>query len=113
VIEASQSLGQVEIVTTEEVLTEVLAFYSKAGFRMRQRTVNFIKNMFINQNVQIIEQNHQSFILGFALYENRLDKGYSLTDCISMNVMKQLNITEILSHDRHFNQEGFVILFED
>ena len=44
-----------------------------------------------------------------SLYEQRLDKGYSLTDCISMNVMKQLNITEVLSHDKHFTQEGFTI----
>ena len=79
VMETSQSLGQIQIVTTEEVLTEVLTFYSKAGSRMRQRTVDFIKNIFNNQNVQIIEQNHQSFVLGFTLYENRPNKGYSLT----------------------------------
>lgn len=59
----------------------------------------------------MVEQTHQSFLLGLDLYQNRLDKGYSLTDCISMNTMRQLGITEILTHDRHFTQEGFVILF--
>jgi predicted nucleic acid-binding protein len=49
--------------------------------------------------------------LGIELYASRLDKGYSLTDCISMMVMKQMGIYEILTHDKHFTQEGLTILF--
>ncbi len=47
---------------------------------------------------------------GFELYNARLDKGYSLTDCVSMNVMREQNISEILTNDDHFEQEGFQIL---
>ena len=49
---------------------------------------------------------------GLALYERRPDKQYSLVDCISMNVMRQERIQEILTHDRHFSQEGFVCLLD-
>jgi predicted nucleic acid-binding protein len=42
--------------------------------------------------------------------EARPDKGYSLTDCVSMLVMRQEGITEILTHDIHFTQEGFTKL---
>jgi predicted nucleic acid-binding protein len=49
-------------------------------------------------------------MIGLKLYESRLDKGYSLTDCISMSVMRDRNLTEMLTHDRHFAQEGFIIL---
>jgi len=45
-----------------------------------------------------------------ALYEARLDKEYSLTDCISMAAMRQEGIIEILTRDGHFTQEGFIIL---
>ncbi len=45
-----------------------------------------------------------------SLYESRLDKGYSLTDCISMTVMRERNISDVLTHDNHFRQEGFKIL---
>jgi len=45
-----------------------------------------------------------------ALYERRPDKQYSLVDCISMNVMRQKDIQEILTNDQHFSQEGFVRL---
>ncbi len=51
-----------------------------------------------------------NFLKSAALQRSRLDKGYSLTDCISMNVCRKLGIKEILTHDRHFEQEGFEIL---
>jgi len=41
------------------------------------------------------------------------DKGYSLTDCISMNTMRAEGLTEILTNDVHFTQEGFRALFRD
>jgi uncharacterized protein len=47
---------------------------------------------------------------GFELYNSRLDKGYSLTDCVSMNIMREQNITQILTNDVHFEQEGFSVL---
>ncbi|MDJ0659576.1 MAG: PIN domain-containing protein [Crocosphaera sp.] len=110
VIQVSQSLTQTQLITTEEILGEVLTFYSKSGYQSRQKTVTFVRNILNHYQVQVIEQSHQSFYLGFALYQQRLDKGYSLTDCISMNAMKRLEIREILSHDKHFTQEGFTIL---
>jgi uncharacterized protein len=111
VIKVSQSIANSQIITTEEVLTEVLTFYSNSGSRQRKRTVNFIKQIMNNPTVQVIPQNHESFIAGLNLYEKRLDKGYSLTDCVSMNIMNQLEIIEVLTHDQHFTQEGFIILF--
>jgi predicted nucleic acid-binding protein len=111
VIKVSQSIANSQIITTEEVLTEVLTFYSNSGSRQRKRTVNFINQIMNNPAVQVIPQDHESFVAGLNLYEKRLDKGYSLTDCISMNTMNQLEIIEVLTHDQHFTQEGFIILF--
>jgi len=34
-------------------------------------------------------------------WKSRLDKGYSLVDCISMNRMRRQGISEVLSNDRH------------
>ena len=49
---------------------------------------------------------------GLELYESRLDKHYSLTDCSSMQMMRRLGLTDALTNDRHFTQEGFSILFQ-
>ena len=38
------------------------------------------------------------------------DKKWSLTDCVSFLVMKEENIEEALSADKHFTQAGFKIL---
>jgi predicted nucleic acid-binding protein len=111
VLKVSYLLTETLLITTEEILGEVLAFYSKSGYRLRKRTVNFVHNILENSQIKVIEQSHQSFTEGFELYQQRLDKGYSLTDCISMNTMRKFSITEILTHDIHFTQEGFIILF--
>ena len=41
------------------------------------------------------------------------DKGYSLTDCISMNVMRRDGLIEVLTNDEHFTQEGFSCLLRE
>ena len=50
---------------------------------------------------------------GLELYDARPDKGYSLIDCISMHTMRAEGLTEALTNDRHFEQEGFRALFRD
>jgi uncharacterized protein len=61
--------------------------------------------------VRVVPQSHESFLKGLALYEARPDKRYSLTDCISMQTMRYEGLTEALTNDRHFEQEGFRALF--
>jgi predicted nucleic acid-binding protein len=39
------------------------------------------------------------------------EKEYSLTNFISMIVMKEMKITEVLTNGQHFAQEGFILLF--
>ena len=40
----------------------------------------------------------------------RLDKDWSLTDCISFIVMRRRGLTDALTSDHHFEQAGFTIL---
>ena len=56
-------------------------------------------------------QTRADFDAALPRYEARLDKGYSLTDCRSMLAMRSLGLTEVLTNDHHFTQEGFTILF--
>jgi len=98
-------------VTTDGVIDEVLNYASIRGSLMRQKALVMCTQMLREQNIQVIPYTPELRQLGFTLYENRPDKGYSFTDCISMAVMRQMNITEVLTGDRHFQQEGFTILF--
>ncbi|BCU14136.1 type II toxin-antitoxin system VapC family toxin [Microcystis aeruginosa] len=110
--EVTSSLKNVKLVTTDEVLVELLNFMSVRGANRKRRTVEFIDNLLQNPRLQVIPQNLESFLQGFELYRRRPDKEYSLTDCISMTVMQRLKISQVLTHDNHFQQEGFIILFE-
>ncbi len=110
VIEVTSTLKNVEIVTTDEVLIEVLNFLSAIA-PLRRCTVQFVDDIMQNPHIKVIPQNRESFLEGLNLYRHRLDKEYSLTDCISMTVMQRLKINEVLTHDNHFKQENFIILF--
>jgi len=106
---ARSALGEVFLVTTDEVLTEFLTALS-SGKHMRKQAAKMVRTIMEDPNVRVIPQTRDSFLKGLALYENRSDKEYSLTDCISMNVMKTESLVEVLTNDRHFKQEGFSVL---
>ena len=101
------------LVTTDEVLTEFLNYFAEAGRYTRQGAYQRVNTILQNERIHVVSQTHDSFLTGIQLYRQRLDKGYSLTDCISMQTMRQLHISEILTHDKHFTQEGFLILLAD
>jgi len=109
---ARRALGEALLVTTDEVLTEFLAALSRGGPRLRQAAVKMVRAILSNPNVRVVPQARDGFLAGLARYESRHDKEYSLTDCISMNVMDSNGIREVLTNDRHFAQEGFIVLIK-
>lgn len=109
---AAASLEGVLVVTTEGLLVEVLSFVSGMGSAARTGAADLVRRLGRDPLVEVIHQSHESFLRGLDLYERRADKGYSLVDCISMVVMRERGITEVLSGDQHFRQEGFVPLID-
>ena len=101
------------IITTDDVLAEYLTFFATAPELMRRKAVTNAPRVLENPGVEVIPQSRESFLSGMTLYSARPDKGYSLTDCISMQAMRNKGITEVLTNDRHFEQEGFRALFRD
>ena len=111
---AYQRLGVVQLVTTDEILTELLTLLSGRGPHMRQvavETVQKLLNATLDDfNVKVLPQSRDSFQRGLTLYQKRRDKQYSLPDCIAMNAMNDNGIREILTSDHHFAQEKYTIL---
>ena len=103
-MDLSRSLAPDRIVTTDEVLSEYLA-RAEAGKNVAELTKSF--------TVLVFPQSRDSFLAGLGLYRARPDKGYSLVDCISMQTMRREGLTEVLTNDRHFEQEGFRALFRE
>ena len=46
----------------------------------------------------------------WRLFDARRDKSWSLTDCISFEMMKEHGLSEALTNDHHFEQAGFKAL---
>lgn len=98
-----------ELITTEDVLIEFLNFYCEGGPYMRRLAATSVRRWLTDLKLSVIPRTDASFLNALELYESRPDKGYSLTDCISMKVCRELGI-EVLTSDNHFVQEGFRIL---
>jgi len=109
-LKAEKELGKVQKVTTELVLVEVLNYFCEFRADIKNFVIMSINRYITSGKVEIISCSSEQFKVGFAFYASRIDKGYSLTDCVSMNVMRERNISEILTNDEHFEQEDFRIL---
>jgi predicted nucleic acid-binding protein len=99
------------VVTTDEVLTEFLSALSASGPLGRAYASANVHDLRSDPLVQVLPQSRADFDAVLTLYEARTDKEYSLTDCRSMVAMRSLGVSEALTNDHHFNQEGFTILF--
>jgi uncharacterized protein len=106
VIRAREALGAVRLITTDEVLTELLDGLAERGTHLREAAAYAVRKILDDPRVSVHPQSRESFLSGPRLYELRYDKGYSLVDCISMTTMRRRGIAEVLTNDRHFIQEG-------
>jgi predicted nucleic acid-binding protein len=106
----SQTLSQAMLITTQEVYSEVLTYFCEEGPYVRQTVVAYVRNILNDPSITVHPQSDRSFLSGLAHSEARPDKQYSHADCISMLAMRQDGITEVLTDDNHFKQEGFTIL---
>ena len=94
--------------TTRAVLIEVAD--ALAGTRTRAIAADYLADLERLDSVEIVPLSEELYARGFALYCDRPDKEWSLTDCISFVVMGDRGIREALTGDRHFAQAGFVPL---
>jgi uncharacterized protein len=108
--EVSDSLTDTRLLTTDEILIELLNYFSAYGPQMRQAVARIIQHILNNSRIEVLAQSRHSFLSGLTLFESRPNKHYSLTDCISVQAMRARGLTEVLTHDRHFAQEGFILL---
>jgi predicted nucleic acid-binding protein len=100
-----------QIVTTTWVLTELGNTLAKKATN-RGLFLSLLGDLRNDQRVRIVAAGQDLFDRGIALYAPRLDKQWSVTDCISFVVMQDEGITDALTADHHFEQAGFTILLK-
>ena len=108
--EAKTRIGTSGLITTDEVLSELLTFFGDRGVKLRMIASDAVEGIRSAAAVVVVPQSRESFDSALALYRSRPDKQYSLVDCRSFELMKREGITEALTGDHHFEQEGFKAL---
>lgn len=99
------------LLTTEFILAEIADGLSAINFR-REAALS-IHILINNPFVTVIPATSELFLKALALYEERPDKNWGLTDCTSFTVMIENGLTEALTTDDHFRQAGFKALLLD
>ena len=100
-------------VTTELVLVEFLALVRRMGGRIRVKATDYVREIQNDPDITIVEHSRATFQRALDLYAARTDKAYSLTDCVSMVICRDLEITDVLTRDKDFAQEGFRALLRE
>ncbi len=96
------------LVTTVAVLLEVGDALSKLSYR--RSAADLLSSLRSDPTVEVVALSDQLLQEALALYSERPDKDWGITDCLSFVVMRTQNITEALTTDDHFQQAGFRVL---
>ena len=105
------SQEQVRVITTQDVLVEI--GNALRDVNRRSFAVKYIRAIEETSTFDVVEATTDLFHRGLKLYEERQDKDWSLTDCISFVVMRDRGVYDALTHDRDFKQAGFNALLRD
>jgi len=77
--------SNIKLVTSTFVLVEVANSLCKP--KHRNSVVEFYRRLKSSKRIEIISIDRKLWSSGWILYENRPDKAWSLTDCISIEIM--------------------------
>ncbi len=98
------------VITSAWVLTELAD--GLAHHRHRAAFIRLYQTLAGDPDTEIVPPAEELFERGLQLYEQRPDKDWSLTDCLCFEIMRDLQISEALTADHHFEQAGFVALLK-
>jgi hypothetical protein len=98
------------LITSWWVLVELANFLSTPG--RRPAFLATLDRLRGDPNVTIVPAEQFLLDQAVALYAQRPDKSWSLTDCTSFVIMRQHGLVEALTADHHFDQAGFHALLK-
>lgn len=110
-VEAYRDIGAFMRFSTDAVLIETCNAFSRAD--LRPLAISLMARVKESQTLGVLEIVHvgeQLIQEGWEFFVNRMDKDWSLTDCISFVVMKKKGISKAITSYHHFKQAGFETL---
>jgi predicted nucleic acid-binding protein len=102
---------RVTLVTHWGILLEIGDGYARLG--RRQKGINILSRLAEEPGYEIVPIDAGLLTAATALYSQRSDKEWGLTDCVSFTLMRDRGITQAATADEHFVQAGFQALLVD
>ena len=103
--------GPQRFVTSDGVLLEVLAHYSRFSQQLRFELVEYFRRMRVDAAYRVIPHTPELMDAALDLYAGEFAaSSFSLQDCVAIAVMREYEITAILTADQEFTRAGFTPL---
>ena len=96
------------LVTTSLVLIECGDGLSRLN--QRRLAIALRDSLLKLPNLRIVQSTNELEDRAWTLFQDRNDKDWGMTDCVSMSVMWDEAITQVFGLDHHFQQAGFQVL---
>jgi len=98
------------LLTSDWVVMEVADALAESESRARVR--DFILHLRQSAACEIVPASRELLDRALSLYHQHADKEWTLTDCVSFVIMRDRNVTDALTGDKHFEQAGFAALLK-
>ncbi len=100
-----------QIVTSSFILDEVTTAFNRRN--LHSKAVEIGEKLLYSSDISFYQVGENLLFDSWDYFKKHDDKAYSLTDCVSFVLMKQLKIDRALALDKHFEQAGFQCLPND
>lgn len=102
------SSGRTTLVVTDAVMIELGNYFSRS--RYRAAAGDLMRSIRSGRRWVVVAIDTDLILAAEERYRRYDDKNWSMTDCISMEVMDRRRIREVATSDRGFEQAGFTVL---
>jgi uncharacterized protein len=96
------------LVTTDYVLDELLTLLKARGHTRRGEV--FVREVLNGKITRLEWVAELDFMQPILVYQQYRDKSLSFTDCVSLTVIRRLEIKKAFAFDEHFRQFGTVLI---
>ena len=96
------------LLTTDGVLMELANYFSRGP--LRRHAIDLVAATRADEGWTVVPIDRPSLLRAEARYRAHADKSWSVTDCMSMDVMSTRRVREIATLDSGFTQAGFRVL---
>ena len=95
----------------DHVFAELVALADVRGLN-REDALTFLDGLLAHPTITVEWVTERRYVDAVALLRTRRDKRYSLCDAVSFLIMRERGVTDALTTDHHFEQEGFTRLLK-